>query len=158
MGLSGHKIRNFYNNIVDPLNPVDVTIDTHAVSAGLLQPYSQKGIPVGHAFGGGAIPGVVKGSSKSGEASGTYGLFADAYRQAAQNQNVIPQALQSPTWELIRETFPKSGAGKDKLRGEMSPIITALRKGQITPQSARDALIDKATGGAGLLLPEWYRN
>jgi len=156
MGLSGHKIRNFYNNIVSPFDPFDTTIDTHAVSAGLLMPYSQKGIPVGHAFGGGAVPGVVKGSSKSGMASGTYGLFGDAYRNAAQGLGIIPQALQSPTWELIRETFPTSGAQKDKLRAGMMPIFNELKRGIMTPHGARDAYLDIATKGQGLLLPEWF--
>ncbi len=156
MGLSGHKIRNFYNNIVDPFNPRDVTIDTHAVSAAQMRPYSQKGIPVGHAFGGGAIPGVVGGSSKSGMASGTYGLYADAYRQAAENMGLLPQSLQSPTWELIRETFPTSGAQKDMLRAKMDPIVASLRRGDMTREGSRDALMDIATKGQGLVLPDWY--
>jgi hypothetical protein len=36
-----HKIRNFYNNIIDPMSPdKDVTMDTHAVAAALLLPLS----------------------------------------------------------------------------------------------------------------------
>lgn len=48
-----HKVRNFYNNIVAPNSPSkDVTIDTHAVAAGLLLPMGSSGIPVKHNFGG----------------------------------------------------------------------------------------------------------
>ena len=157
MGLSGHKIRNFYNNMVDPFHPEDVTIDTHAVSAGLLTPYSQKGIPVGHAFGGGAIPGVVEGSAKSGMSSGMYGLYADAYRDAAKEMNVIPQALQSPTWELIRENFPTSGVQKDKLRQEIEDkVLKDLKKGIISLETARERILDITTKGKGLKFPAWY--
>lgn len=157
LGLGGHKIRNFYNNIVDPFNPTDVTIDTHAVSAALMSPYSQKGIPVGHAFGGGAIPGVVAGSSKSGMASGTYGLYADAYREAANRNNLRAMEVQSPTWEIIRETFPTSGAGKSKLLDQIAPVQEAVRKGQMTPEVGRNAIIDIATSGQGLQFPSWMK-
>jgi len=155
LGLGGHKIRNFYNNIVDPFNPSDVTIDTHAVSAALMTPYSQKGVPVGHAFGGGAIKGEVAGSSKSGMASGTYGLYADAYREAAQRNDLRAMELQSPTWEIIRETFPTSGSGKAKLQGQIAPIQEAVRKGQMTQEQGRNAIIDIASGGKGLQFPSW---
>lgn len=157
LGLGGHKIRNFYNNIVDPFNPTDVTIDTHAVSAALMTPYSQKGIPVGHAFGGGAIKGEVAGSSKSGMASGTYGLYADAYREAAGKNDLRAMELQSPTWEIIRETFPTSGAGKAKLQEQIAPIQEAVRKGQMTPEQGRNAIIDIASGGKGLQFPSWMK-
>jgi hypothetical protein len=158
MGLSGHKIRNFYNNIADPFHPEDITIDTHAVSAGLLTPYSQKGIPVGHAFGGGAIPGVVEGSAKSGMASGMYGLYADAYRDAAKKAEVIPQSMQSPTWELIRENFPTSGVQKDKLREEIEKrVLNDLKKGNISPEMARESIIDITTKGKGFKYPDWYK-
>lgn len=152
----GHKIRNFYNDISDPLHPDDVTIDTHAVSAAVLTPYSQQGVPVGHAFGGGAIPGVVQGSAQSGEAKGTYGLFADAYRQAAQDTGVIPQALQSPTWELVRENFPYSGAQKEALRQRVDPIWDAVKRQQISPDEARAMIEDIVTSGQGFATPEWH--
>lgn len=157
LGLSGHKIRNFYNNIVDPFNPRDTTVDTHAVSAALGLPYSQKGIPVGHAFGGGAIPGVVGGSSKSGMASGTYGLYADAYRKAAADLGMTPQTVQSPTWELIRENFPTSGIQKDRLRQQIeSGPMAGLRKGLLSPDDFRDQALQMATKGNGIKLPSWY--
>ena len=38
----GHKVRNFYNNILDPNAPTgDVTVDTHAIAAALLRPLSR---------------------------------------------------------------------------------------------------------------------
>lgn len=48
-----NKVRNFYNNIFNPESDLGfVTIDTHAVAAGLLQPFSGKSEPVLHNFGG----------------------------------------------------------------------------------------------------------
>ena len=158
LGTSGHKIRNFYNNIVDPFHPSDTTIDTHAVSSSILLPYSQKGIPVGHAFGGGAIPGVVRGSSKSGMASGTYGAYLDAYQQAARNLELNPQEVQSPTWEIIKEIFPTAGHQKDKLREEIETrVMSDLKKKLITPDQARQAIVEIATKNKGFSFPEWYR-
>jgi hypothetical protein len=35
----GHKVRNFYNNIISPNAGSDVTIDTHAIAAANLMPW-----------------------------------------------------------------------------------------------------------------------
>ena len=46
-----HKVRNFYNNIYSPNSLFgDVTIDTHAVAAGLLRPLSGNSLEVDHNF------------------------------------------------------------------------------------------------------------
>jgi hypothetical protein len=38
-----HKVRNFYNNIIDPMSAEgDVTMDTHAIAVSLLKPLSTK--------------------------------------------------------------------------------------------------------------------
>lgn len=97
MGLS-HKVRNFYNNIVDPANPHSVTIDTHAVAAAHLRPLSQKDAPVLENFG-------QLSHAKTGT-KGTYPVYAEAYRQAAKDLGVLPRELQSVTWEYIRQMFP----------------------------------------------------
>jgi len=92
----------------------------------------------------------------SAGASGTYGLFADAYRQAAADQGVIPKAMQSPPWELVRENFPLSGTGKEAMRAKIEPIWAAVKRGQITPEEARVQIQDIATGGKDWNMPEWY--
>jgi hypothetical protein len=71
-----HKVRSFYDNILLPNNPEhgDVTIDTHAVAAALMLPLAGSDVYVAHNFGQG-----VPGSSVYGT-SGTYGIYADAYR------------------------------------------------------------------------------
>jgi hypothetical protein len=155
LGLGGHKIRNFYNNIADPFHPEDVTIDTHAGAAALFTPYSASAIPIGHLFGGGAKKGIVEGSSKSGMAHGMYGLYADAYRDVAKDLNLPAQSLQSQIWELVRETFPTMG--KEKMQKQIQTnVLDELKKGKITEEEARNKILDIATKGKGFLLPDWY--
>lgn len=94
-----HKVRNFYNNILDPNNPAGhVTIDTHAVAAAHQQPFSGKSKEVQANFGG-------LGSKGTGS-RGLYGLYAEAYRQAAQQLGIQPRQLQSIVWEKVRQQFP----------------------------------------------------
>jgi hypothetical protein len=155
LGLGGHKIRNFYNNMADPFHPEDVTIDTHAGAAALFTPYSASAIPIGHLFGGGAKKGIVEGSSKSGMAHGMYGLYADSYRDVAKDLNLPAQSLQSQIWELVRETFPTMG--KEKMQKQIQTnVLDELKKGKITEEEARNKILDIATKGKGFLLPDWY--
>jgi hypothetical protein len=106
-----HKVRNFYNNIVDPSNPQDVTIDTHAVAAAHLRPLAGKDKEVLDNFGAG-------GKHSQTGIYGTYPIYAEAYRRAAKAIGVLPRELQSVVWEHIREMFSeefkseKSEAGR----------------------------------------------
>ena len=85
---SQHKVRNFYNNIIDPNSEhPDVTVDTHAVAAGLMSPHSGQSLEVTHNFGG--------PSSSATESNGTYPLYAEAYRRAADRLGIRPRELQS---------------------------------------------------------------
>ena len=115
-----HKVRSFYNNIIAPRAPNgDVTIDTHAVGVALLRPLSGKTIPVMHALG--TAPQKPPGKrgenwkppegwrgSKSSEKtglSGTYAIYADAYREVAAEVGILPQQLQAVTWQAKRILF-----------------------------------------------------
>jgi hypothetical protein len=103
-----HKVRSFFNNIIDPNSLLgDVTIDTHAVAAGHLQPYGANATPVSHNFG----TGVTKKGSPG--VNGTYHVYADAYRKAAELRGLLPRQMQSITWEGIRQIFP-SETRRDK--------------------------------------------
>ena len=96
-----NKVRNFYNNIFDPQSDLGfVTIDTHAVAAGLLQPLSGKSEPVIHNFGGGVVGKTGASSSKITGINGTYSLFEEAYRRAAAERGVLAREMQSITWKL----------------------------------------------------------
>jgi hypothetical protein len=104
-----HKVRNFYNNIIDPNNADGhVTIDTHAIAAAMFKALSGKAVEVSHNFG--TTPPGVTGASENNEtgASGTYGLFADAYRDAAAQRGLLAREMQSITWEAVRSLFPAS--------------------------------------------------
>ena len=112
-----HKVRSFYNNILDPHSKNDdVTMDTHAVGAALLQPLSGKSQAVMHSLGttpqGKDIAKAqaqgwkaTPGSSASG-IKGTYPLWADAYRELAKELDIEPCVLQSVTWEAKRRLMP----------------------------------------------------
>jgi len=109
-----HKVRCFYNNILDPHSDNgDVTVDTHAVGAALLRGLGAASVPVYHSLM--TKPDTAekrqrlgfvaaKGSKVSGS-QGTYPLYADAYREAAAELHIEPRVLQSVTWEAKRLLF-----------------------------------------------------
>lgn len=149
-----HKVRNFYNNIYAPNDPSGaVTIDTHAVAAGLLRPLSGNSREVLHNFGSGVVgEGGPKNSSVTG-VKGTYGLYAEAYRRAAQERGILPREMQSITWEAVRGLFPdtfKTAANADKVDN----IWLQYRKGKLSLDEARNEVFNAA---GGINAPEWER-
>lgn len=82
---SGHKVRNFFRNIVDPTGP-ECTIDRHAFN-----------IAVGFVTEKGAI-------GQLGNV-GQYDLFADTYRAVAKLVGIPVAALQAITWLVWREAL-----------------------------------------------------
>jgi hypothetical protein len=143
-----HKVRNFYNNLLLPDSQLgDVTIDTHAVAAALLAPLSGSSVEVLQNFGGAG-----SASSSLTGAQGTYGIYADAYRDVAKDLGLLPRELQSITWEAVRGLF------KDTFKtAENSAKISAIWKeysgGKISMKDAQ-ARIAKLAGG--VTLPSWY--
>jgi hypothetical protein len=137
----GHKVRNFYNNMLSPDDPRYLTMDTHAINVAQLRPMSGK------------IPAVRDnfGNIKNGEygLKGTYALHDAAYRLAAKELDIpIPSRLQSPTWTKIRDVFTD-----DFKTPENQQAIDAIWKehsdGKITADQARNRIWDYAT--------EWNR-
>jgi hypothetical protein len=129
-----HKVRNFYNNIIDPSNTKDVTVDTHAVAAAHMEPLSGKSKEVLNNFGGieSNATGVV----------GSYPLYADAYRQVAKEMNVKPRELQSVVWEWARSTF---ASVKNEEGLQFAKSQWALSKaGKITADQARMNIANEA--------------
>jgi hypothetical protein len=137
---NGHKIRNFYNNIINPWSDRGhVTIDTHAVGAAHWKPFSQNDTEVAHNFGG-STPGV-----PGAGLAGTYPIYDEAYKQAAKEVGVSPRELQSITWEGIRSLF--SGAKKTpELRKAVGEIWAKVGEGKMKPEAARQAIIEQAGG------------
>jgi len=143
-----HKVRNFFNNILQPNSKFgDVTIDTHAVAAGLLRPLSGGSTEVLHNLGGGP-------SSKIVGASGTYALFAEAYRNAAKERGVLPREMQSITWEAIRGLFKPTFKGQAKNKTFVDDVWKSYTKGKVKIDEARDT-ISKFAGG--IEDPSWAR-
>lgn len=126
---TNHKVRNFYNNIINP-NSADghVTIDTHAVAAALMKPVTGNSIEVQENFG------KVAKNSMTGS-MGTYALFADAYRDAAAKRGVLAREMQSITWEAVRAMFP--WAQKRVLTPQVNEIWNQFREGKLTRNEAR---------------------
>ena len=143
-----HKIRNFYNNILLPKSAKeDVTIDTHAVAAALLRPFAQKSTEVTHNFGAG-----MPSSSLTG-AQGNYGIYADAYREAAKKRGVLPREMQSITWEAVRGLFPQA-MKTEKNKKLADAIWTDYKRGKKSIGETRKQ-IEKLFGGIDE--PDWYR-
>ena len=143
-----HKVRSFYDNILLPNNPEngDVTIDTHAVAAALMLPLAGSDVPVAHNFGQG-----VPGSSVYGT-SGTYGIYADAYRLAAQERGILPREMQSITWEAIRGLFtPEFKTTQNKKLVEN--LWKEYKSGKVTLDETRQRIVDTA---GGIRNPSWY--
>lgn len=133
-----HKVRNFFNNIAAP-NSADghVTIDTHAVAAALVKALSGTTKEVTDNFG------AAGGNAATG-AGGTYGLFADAYRDAAAQRGVLAREMQSITWEAVRSLFP--AAIKDKLAPQVDAVWDRFKKGELTRDQARKEVFTLSGG------------
>ena len=142
-----HKIRNFYNNIIDPMSKDgDVTIDTHAVAAALLKPLSGNSTQVGNNFG------TAAGNSPARGIKGTYYAYLEAYALAAKELNLLPRQVQSITWEAVRglytDTFKRD---KTKLK-LIQNIWNKYNTGEITLNEARNETIKE---GEGINDPTW---
>lgn len=141
----GHKVRSFYNNIIDPNSPAgDVTIDTHAVGVAHLQPFSLSNKEVLDNFGG-------ISNSKEG-VSGMYPLYAEAYRRAAANLGILPRELQSITWDGIRTLFNNK---TEKLQTGVRGLWRDYVNGDATLDQTRNE-ITKSAGG--FKRPVWLPN
>lgn len=116
-----HKVRSFYNNILDPNSRnLDVTIDTHAAGAALMAPYGGNTTQIQQLFG--TSPDKDKQGpewkpthwSKTVGAKGLYPIYTEAYRRVAERHGIQPRQLQSILWER-----------KIQLFGEASPVKKA---------------------------------
>jgi hypothetical protein len=156
---SGHKIRNFYNNIQNPHDPTgDVTIDTHAVAAAHLKPFSSNSMEVNHAFGTNPTkkPSNWKPMKTGGTATGINGtdpMYEEAYRRAAKERGILPRQMQSIAWEGVRAIFPAKEKSKGKLNNAYK-IWQDHHEGSHDADTARRK-ITELTGGAGSKKYDW---
>ena len=129
-----HKVRSFYNNILQPNAPrdvSDVTVDTHAIGSALGRYSITSATPDLQQFMGGSR------SARTGQ-SGMYPVVADATKKVADRFGMIPNAVQSVTWDEKRSADVSSGQGKEleaeweKFRaGKQSHEDTIARVGNI---------------------------
>lgn len=144
-----HKVRNFYNNIFAPNAPDgSVTADTHAVAAALLMPLSGTSPEVMDNFG-------AAGGDINLGISGTYPIYAEAYRRAAAQRGLLPREMQSITWEAVRGLFSPSFKSTYKANpAAFDKIWKDFHAEQIELDAAREQLVAFANG---ITPPEWFR-
>ena len=140
-----HKVRNFFNNILIPNSRNGhVTIDTHAVAAALLRPLSGNSLEVAQNFGGAsnAITGL----------QGTYALYEEAYRRAAESLGLLPRELQSITWEAIRGLYTPIFKKQSKNVDSIDKIWNQFKKGRLSYDGAKELALESA---GGIEPPSW---
>jgi hypothetical protein len=149
---SKNKVRNFYNNIFEPDSQSGfVTIDTHAVAAGLLKPLAGDSLEVSHNFGTG------KGTSSSSITghSGTYSIFEEAYRQAAKERGVLAREMQSITWEAVRGLFTPTYKAQSQNVLFVEGVWNQYSKGKLSLDEARNKINEHS---GGIQRPDWERS
>jgi hypothetical protein len=139
-----HKVRSFYNNILDPDSPNgDVTVDTHAIGAAFLYPSTGTDAVVAQGLASTLLkseqPPGWKGpaSSKVTGVSGTYGIYADAYRDAAKQLGIQPRQLQSIVWEAKQRLFSATQTG-DTIKRNIRAVWVRYRDGEIDAKQAQN--------------------
>lgn len=114
--LSGHKVRSFYNNIVDPEDKMgrhDVTIDTHMLSAMAGYRIGAKAKLVDRIFTSGF-------SNKRLNIASAYPVYADAVRRGAARhandpgfEGMTPDQYQAIIWTHWQDNGKHRGKGND---------------------------------------------
>ena len=158
---SEHKVRNFFNNILTPESPFDVTADTHQIAGGLLMPYGSSAPEVLHGLSGQSVPKAgMPWSATGGKDSGiggAYGLHFDATKRAAEKAegDWLPRQMQSITWEQLRALIPSTLRGNSPFVNVARTIWRMKDEGQITGEEARNLIITEARKFGGGSKPSW---
>lgn len=123
-----HKVRSFFNNIMQPNNPSDpdVTIDTHAIGSSLANPQlagSSKEVSIGL---GGSPKSSITGIG------GTYPMFADVMRDVGRERGMVANAVQSVTWDEKRASVPAKGTGVKKRKASVDDAWKRFKAGDMS--------------------------
>jgi len=140
-----HKVRNFFNNISNPNDVNAVTIDTHAVAAALLLPLSGSSKQVLYNFGG-------AGNVNTGM-TGTYPVYADAYRELANELNLLPREVQSINWEAVRGLFKATFKSNKSNESNVNDIWNKYSNNEISLDDAHSQISNIA---GGISKPVWF--
>ena len=137
--LSGSKVRSFYNNLLDPVHSMSVTIDTWQ-ARGMLAGYIPRGVYIEHTkqiLSGEYDPRksalnawiqtTLKGPTYAGEEEATYAIFADAVAEVAQERGLRPLDVQARSWVYWRDIYERNDLlGGTGLAPFMSDAIVEL--------------------------------
>ena len=148
---ANHKVRSFYNNIIAPFAGEDVTIDTHAVAAALLRPLGSSDTEVFHNFGSGVVGSAGPKNSAITGLYGTYAIYAEAYRRAAAQRDVLPREMQSITWEAVRGLF-RPEQKTETIKAEADRLWAAAASGESNANDTRSE-VQQLVGG--IADPAW---
>ena len=154
-----HKVRNFFNNILNPDSPNDVTVDTHQIAAGLFRPLGSSAVEVHHGLNGANIKGNPARWSNEGKAetgmAGSYGLYFDATTDAASLRGTLPREMQSISWEQLRTLFPNNLKQDKDFVAKTEGIWRAVDSGTLSSIGAREAIIKLAQSKGAGGVPDW---
>ena len=157
-----HKVRNFFNNILNPDSPKDVTVDTHQIAAGLFRPLGAGTVEVKQGLSGGNVTGNPAIFSNEGKATsgmgGTYGLYFDATTEGAKLRGVLPREMQSVSWEQLRTLFPDTLKRDKSFIAATEAIWRMVDDKQLDPEGARNLIIaeaEKRGQTEDKLIPSW---
>ena len=141
-----HKVRSFYNNIVDPQNnDGHVTMDTHAIAALFWQAFSGNSREVSQNFG----TANTATDSLTG-VGGLYPAFAEAYRQVAANYGMLPRQVQSITWEAVRMLFTAKWKSKSENVNGVRAEWAKYQNNEVSLEQVQNAVFAMATNGKDL--------
>jgi hypothetical protein len=148
---NGHKVRSFYNNIVNPdaafANPEhgDVTVDTHAAAGGLLQPLGS----------GSHLATTAIGSTGSYDgATGSSGLYAanqEAISRAAALRGIQPRQMQSITWTALKSMWSPEQKRSQDVIDTVDGVWRRHGAGELSQPNAQREIFDQYP----INLPPW---
>ena len=149
-----HKVRNFYHNIFDPNSDIPfVTADTHQVAANLLLPLGGSHYEVLHNLAG-------SGTATDGPLGlkGTYWLYHEAVKRAAEARGVLPREMQSISWEAVRGIFTPAMKRDEAFVDEIRDTWNRHESGELTHAQAVEEIFKRAQArGGDLAGPFWTK-
>lgn len=145
----GHKIRSFYNDLLDPEDGSEVVSDVHNAGGAVLMPVVPSHPVVAQMQGNSPglkeqRPGWTGSSSKSATTGveGLYGLYVDAVRRVAKDTGMRPADIQAITWWTKKEMFGQSSAKKQR---EAEAIWARYQSGELDYAQTQQAIWDHFT-------------
>jgi hypothetical protein len=124
----------------------DATIDTHAIAAALLHPLGGGDKMVEQGLG-------MQGASDAATGSkGLYGLYAEAYRKAAEARGVLPRQMQSVTWEAVRGLFSPEEKRNAAIVAKVRAIWEGYHRGEYNQHEAQRRILS-----SGITEHDWKR-